>query len=330
MGELDIALRAAATRGAADIAAVALNDAAQALSLRWLDSQVVRAERRADKGCLLEFAERRRLLHTEWFAAPEADLGWRVYEYQYLLLELVRQEDEAAAEAARKRHPQRKPPAPKPVSVTSLVVLLSGPDGDRATRGSYPISDASEDFAGARYAVDRVYQRTSRELAERAGAFWLVFSPLAVDATTATVEAAVKAARARASSEEHFAALASTMTAVAGATAARDVFLEAIMGQLTGNFLTANPLYERGVEAGIKKGILVGRAAGEAAALHDALLVVLESRALRVTEAQRARILATDDRATLEAWLRAAASAATVGEVLRHAPAAPARARKGR
>jgi hypothetical protein len=66
------------------------------------------------------------------------------------------------------------------------------------------------------------------------------------------------------------------------------------------------------------------------AALHDALLVVLESRALRVTEAQRARILAVDDRATLEAWLRAAASAATVGEVLRHAPAAPPRARKGR
>ena len=93
MGDLDIALRYAATRSAADIAAVPLRDAGEALSLRWLDSQVVRAERRADKGCLLEYPTRRKLLHVEWFASPEAELGWRTYEYQYLLLDHVRQED---------------------------------------------------------------------------------------------------------------------------------------------------------------------------------------------------------------------------------------------
>jgi len=164
MGDLDIAIRYAAVRCAADIAAVPLKDAASARSLRWLESQVVRAERRADKGCLPECPERRKLLHVEWFAEPEADLGWRLYEYQYLLLDQLRQEDEAAAEEARKRRPDAKPTAPKPVSMTSLVVLLSGPEGDTSTAGAHATSAPKEEFAGARWLIDRVYQRTSREI----------------------------------------------------------------------------------------------------------------------------------------------------------------------
>ena len=338
MGDLDIALRYAATRSAADIAAVPLRDAGEALSLRWLDSQVVRAERRADKGCLLEYPTRRKLLQVEWFASPEAELGWRTYEYQYLLLEHVRQEDEAAAERARKLDPKAKVVAPKPVSATSLIVLLSGPEGDTSTSGRYPISAPEEEFAGARWVVDRVYQRTSRELAERAGAFWLVFSPLAADATAATVTEAVRAAKERASSVEHFSALASTMTALAGFAPERDVFLEVIMGQLSENLLRNNPLFERfaregrneGRNEGLKEGLQEGLVAGTLTALHHSLILVLQGRGLHVTKVQRARIEATDDQATLEMWLRVAGTAATTGEVLRHGPVTAKAARKSR
>lgn len=112
------------------------------------------------------------------------------------------------------------------------------------------------------------------------------------------------------------------MTALAGVTPARDVFLESIMAQIDENLLTHNPLFERGVKT--------GRVVGAIHALHDALLVVLQSRGLRVTEAQRARIASTDERATLDAWLSAAATAATTGEVLRRVPDAAPRSRKGR
>ena len=338
MGDLDIALRYAATRSAADIAAVPLRDAGEALSLRWLDSQVVRAERRADKGCVLEFVDRRKLLHVEWFAAPEADLGWRTYEYQYVLLEHLRQEDEAAAERARKLDPTCKPAAPKPVSVTSLIVLLSGPDGDTTTAGAHATSAPEEEFAGARWVIDRVYQRTSRELAERSGAFWLVFSPLAADATAATVTEAVRVAKERASSPEHFTALASTMAALAGAATARDVFLEVIMGQLSGDFLRNNLFFEllaregrkEGLKEGLKEGRKEGLVAGTIHALHHSLLLVLQGRGLRVTETQRARIEATTDQATLDAWMAAAGTAATTGEVLRQGGGAAAATRAGK
>ncbi len=104
------------------------------------------------------------------------------------------------------------------------------------------------------------------------------------------------------------------MASLAGVTPTRDVFLEVIMSQLSGDFLRNNPLYERGAVA----------------ATHKALLAVLQTRGLRVTEGQRARIEATDDEATLDAWMRAAVTAATTGEVLRHAPGVTSHARKKR
>lgn len=56
---------------------------------------------------------------------------------------------------------------------------------------------------------------------------------------------------------------------------------------------------------------------GEARGEARALLTVLTGRGLRVTEAQRKRILETTDRAQLEAWLTVAATAPTTGAVLR-------------
>ncbi len=48
---------------------------------------------------------------------------------------------------------------------------------------------------------------------------------------------------------------------------------------------------------------------------------MLTGRGLRVTEAQRKRILETNDRAQLEAWLAVAATAPTTVAVLRVTPA---------
>lgn len=88
------------------------------------------------------------------------------------------------------------------------------------------------------------------------------------------------------------------------------------MGQLSESFLDHNPLFERGVTTGAIR------------AQHRGLLLVLQTRWLRVSEAQRARIEATQDEATLDAWMRAAVTAATMREVLRHGPATAKAARK--
>lgn len=71
------------------------------------------------------------------------------------------------------------------------------------------------------------------------------------------------------------------------------------------------PSYRLGVEKGIEEG---------AAAFRAVLLSTLRARSLRVTSAQRARIAATHDLATLAAWTRAAALAQTTASALAASP----------
>jgi len=59
-----------------------------------------------------------------------------------------------------------------------------------------------------------------------------------------------------------------------------------------------------------------GRAEGQVEALRRSLLTVLAARGMAVSEAARERVEAMNDVPTLEGWLRAAITAATVGEAL--------------
>lgn len=94
---------------------------------------------------------------------------------------------------------------------------------------------------------------------------------------------------------------------------------------------------KEGLEKGLEEGLQKGRKEAEIESVKNALWVVLETRGLRASAAQRARIEGCRNRRQLEAWLRRAVLAKDVTEVLRRkrspspnrARSSPARARGG-
>jgi Arc/MetJ-type ribon-helix-helix transcriptional regulator len=72
---------------------------------------------------------------------------------------------------------------------------------------------------------------------------------------------------------------------------------------------------EKGREEGLEKGLEKGREEGEVAGQAKALLAVLESRGMRISKKARTRILACTDIEQIDAWLRKAASVASVDEL---------------
>ena len=72
---------------------------------------------------------------------------------------------------------------------------------------------------------------------------------------------------------------------------------------------------QEGREEGREEGLAKGREEGEVAGQARALLAVLESRGLRISKMARTRILACTDIAQFDAWVRKAASVASVDEL---------------
>jgi hypothetical protein len=65
----------------------------------------------------------------------------------------------------------------------------------------------------------------------------------------------------------------------------------------------------------LRRGLEKGREEGEVAGQAKALLAVLESRGMRISKKARTRILACTDIGQMDAWLRKAASVASVDEL---------------
>lgn len=87
--------------------------------------------------------------------------------------------------------------------------------------------------------------------------------------------------------------------------------------ELAMNLDRAYERWERKVKAESKlEGKLEGKAEGAVEARAEAVLTVLESRGLHATSAQRKQVLACKDRAQLDVWLRGAATAPSVKELL--------------
>lgn len=126
-------------------------------------------ERRMDKNLSVIADGVARLEHLEWQLRWTRTLLYRMYEYHSLQTMALR-------DAA-------KPGAVVPL-VRSTVVLLGGrkqtpwPQYKR-----FRTTPRSEAFSGLRVRVEAVYQRTLAELASREAPFWMIFAPLAVDAT---------------------------------------------------------------------------------------------------------------------------------------------------
>jgi len=327
MGDVDLALRNVATHCPEELVQVLAEPGEVVRSLRWIDTQLALRERRADKGIVAQHDGYRVIYHHEWFMDDEEDIAWRMFEYACELVAATRATDEAlhhAAVKAAKKHPARPPPPrPDPVYVRACAVLLDGPARPVSPEGRWRITPPGTPPAREgrhTFRVEAVYQQTTAQLLAHPGALWTVFAPLAVDATEDNLRLAVQAARERAHSPRQLEGIATAMEALATARPRFDQITDRINAMFKDEgIIERTPSYRQGVEKGIEKGIEEGIEKG-AAAFRSVLLATLRARSLRVSAAQRARIAATHDLATLAAWTQAAALAKTTAEALSAPP----------
>ena len=172
MGQYDIALRHVTERYAKDLVQ-GLLPAVPVESASWAETQLTAMERRMDKALDLRSNGQRRFLHVEIVADPESSLAARMFEYASMLVISLQGAAKACAEAS-----EALPP------VKSVALLLGGRakawSKEGELRTGWPDPDP---WTGHRFQIEPVYQRTVAELLSRPGAFWLVFAPLAVNAT---------------------------------------------------------------------------------------------------------------------------------------------------
>ncbi len=171
VGDLDITLRHVAQAMPEDFARGVLGPNIRVEVDGWQETQMAALERRLDRVLAVRVDGWRRWLHVEWQWEWTPDLPYRVFEYQALL---------AMA--------QRDPKGPSPrARIESTVVLLSGRRAPWPAWGCYRLSPKDSRFSGARFRIDAVYQQSTASLLARGSLLWLVFAPLAVDASPATM-----------------------------------------------------------------------------------------------------------------------------------------------
>ncbi|WP_437533762.1 hypothetical protein WME79_07235 [Sorangium sp. So ce726] len=171
MGDADITLRHLARRRPEDLVRALLPEGRPVEVLGWVDSQVTNIERRLDKAIRLRIDGEPRVLHVEFCFALRDDVPDRLFEYLGFLFAALRLD--AQGEAV--------PP------IESVAVVLSGRRQRLPTTGKRCIAWPGRPFSGAHFRIDAVYQRTVSELRARGSVLWLVFAPLARNATLAAL-----------------------------------------------------------------------------------------------------------------------------------------------
>ncbi|WP_044989699.1 hypothetical protein [Sorangium cellulosum] len=199
MGDADIALRHLARRRPEDLVRPFVAESRPVEVLGWVDSQVTTLERRLDKALRLRVDEQPRVLHVEFCFALRDDVPDRVFEYLGFLFAALRRE---------------APGEPVP-PIESVAVVLSGRRRRLPASGERRIAWPGRPFSGARFRVDAVYQRTIAELRARGSVLWLVFAPLARDATAAALREVVAEIHARAGMAEERAELYTALLVMA-------------------------------------------------------------------------------------------------------------------
>jgi hypothetical protein len=81
--------------------------------------------------------------------------------------------------------------------VHSVVILVRGRKEPWPVDGEYGTGWPELPWSGTRFHVEAVYQRTVAELRARGGLLWLVFTPLATDASAATMREVLDEIRGR-------------------------------------------------------------------------------------------------------------------------------------
>jgi hypothetical protein len=262
MGDIDISLRSIASSMPEDLSG-ALFPGAKVEVKGWRESQLTRMERRVDDLLELVVDGAPLLQHVEWQLEWEGDLPRRAYTYQSLtVLAQLQQIDARRAEAAAQRAAgNRNVAAPDEaiVPVESAVVLLSGRQSPWEPELQFRTSRAVSSFNGIHLRVVAVYQRTVDELLTMPGRLWLVFAPIAKDASVATVERAVTTVNQRARTRDELADLLATMALVAESRGALDAIQEMLMKAMDDQGVTfSSKLYRRGKDDGKLEGVQEG------------------------------------------------------------------------
>jgi len=290
--EVDLVLRHVTHRFPDELARALLPGAASLTGCAWYDTQVTARERRMDKSLYVIADGVPRVEHVEWQLRWTRRLLLRMFEHNAL-------STLAFHDAAR-----RGERAPR---VRSTVVLLSG---RRATPWPevkvFRTAPAGERFSGLRVRIEAVYQRTLAELSERASPLWMMFAPLAVDASRDNLPRVVRALKKRTPSAR-FNELAVAMMVLAEADGRERGLREAITAQLPEELVMQSWVYTQGLNKGIEQGLEKG--------LRMAIAQTLTARGVRLSDARRARLDAEARIEVLQAWLTRAANAEHAAEV---------------
>ncbi|MFT3767701.1 MAG: hypothetical protein QM820_19785 [Minicystis sp.] len=250
MGDADITLRHIARRRPEDLARAFIPEGHSIEVIGWVDSQVTTIERRLDKALRLRIAGEARVLHIEFCDRLRADIPDRIFEYLGFLFTALRAES-----------PEGEVPP-----IESIAVVLGGPKRAPPKTGERRTSWPKRPFSGVRYRIDAVYQRTVAELWARGSVLWLVFTPLARDATPAAMRAVVEEIRLKAMNEEERAELYAALVVLAavdpwGHNLQREIVMS--VEEKTYERLKQTPIIgawfveaeEKGVERGIERGV---------------------------------------------------------------------------
>jgi hypothetical protein len=253
MGDADITLRHI-VRQHPEALVQALGVQGRVEIVGWLDTQVTALERRLDKALGLRLDGALRAVHVEFEYKLTKGIGRRLYEYQALF------------HLGCSRDAPDKPVPP----IESLVVVLTGRKKPRPADARHRTGWPERRWSGLRYRVDAVYQRTVEELRARGSTLWLVFTPLARDATIEAVRSVIEELRARVSDREELADLYAALLVMAdvdpwGHTLREEIaaMLESRSKDLIEVSKTLRDAFDRGIlkgrEEGIERGIEKGR-----------------------------------------------------------------------
>ncbi|WP_437680225.1 hypothetical protein [Sorangium sp. So ce131] len=186
MGDADITLRHIARRRPEDLARAFVPGGRAVEVLGWVDTQVTKIERRLDKALHLRVDGEPRVLHVEFCFALRRDVPDLVFEYLGFLFSALR------ADSAGE-------PVPP---IESVAVVLSGRRRRLPATGKRRTAWPGRRFSGTHFRIDAVYQRTVSELRARGSVLWLVFAPLARDASLAAMREVIAELGARAATNE--------------------------------------------------------------------------------------------------------------------------------
>ncbi|WP_044964193.1 hypothetical protein [Sorangium cellulosum] len=199
MGDADITLRHLVRRRPEDLVRALVPEGRPVEVLGWVDSQVTNIERRLDKAIRLRIDGEPRVLHVEFCFALRDDVPDRLFEYLGFLFAALRLD----------AHGEAVPP------IESVAVVLSGRRRRLPTTGKRCIAWPGRPFSGAHFRIDAVYQRTVSELRARGSVLWLVFAPLARNATVAALRTIVAEIHTEAATAEERAELYTALLVMA-------------------------------------------------------------------------------------------------------------------